>query len=204
VREKRTYRWLGWCLRGCFVAALVAILGSAARADEWAFDAYVGPNFPNDDAGGGEATAGGRIGYWYSLADEVDLGFYVDSGAVLAESGRTDLTMVPTSFLFMARVPLLRTDEIPAGRLQPYTGVGPSVVWSRAERDAQSDTSVDAGVDVRVGAFWMFFESFGVFSEYRFTYAKPDYDGFFPASQKFEFDGDLPIHHLLFGAAFRF
>jgi opacity protein-like surface antigen len=204
VGGKRTQRWLDGCFLGCLIAILVALHGSAARADEWAMDLYVGPNWPVGNPDGGEATLGGRIGYWYSLIDELDVAFYVDSGAALAEDHGVDLTTVPTSFLFMARVPLLRTDEVPAGRLQPYIGVGPSVVWSQVEKDAQDHSSTDPGLDVRGGIAWMFFQSFGVFTEYRFTYTTTQFGTFDPGNQTTDFDGTLDINHLLFGAAFRF
>jgi opacity protein-like surface antigen len=204
VRGRRTVRWLDGCFLGCLIVTLVALHGSAARADEWALDVYVGPNWPVGNPDDGEVTLGGRIGYWYSLADPLDIGFFVDSGTALAEDHDVDLTTVPTSFLFMARVPLLRTHEIPAGQLQPYVGVGPSVVWSQVETDAQTNSSTDAGLDVRGGVAWMLFQSFGVFSEYRFTYSDPDFGDFDPGNVKVEFDGDLEINHLLFGAAFRF
>lgn len=198
----RRHPWVGLGLLACFAVALVAISVPAASAGEWALDIYVGPNFPSTDAGDGEATVGGRLGRWFTPIDYVDFGVFADSGAVLAEDHKVDLVAVPTTLLFLARVPLLRSPPFPEGRLQPYLGAGPSVVWSRVDHDVDHDDTTNAGADVRAGAAWMLWRLFGVFAEYRYTYFDPKYgdlDG-----RKVTFSNDLSIHHLLFGATFRF
>src|SRR4030042_1596756 len=53
--------------------------------------------------------------------------------------------VVPISVLLMVRAPLNVTQEFPNGRFQPYLGIGPSLVYSRAKSGGASDTSFDVG-----------------------------------------------------------
>ena len=162
MRNDKPYRRLGILL--C-ILTLTATLASTATAFELGLDAYGGQNFPNGSTGDGEGTVGGRLGAWFTLLDFMDAGFYVDSGAAFANRDDVDLLVVPTSFLFMARFPFLRSQAFPEGQLQPYVGVGPSVVWSEVDFDVDKKDSTNAGADVRGGVSWMIFRPFGVFAE---------------------------------------
>lgn len=78
--------------------------------------------------------------------------------------------------LFMFRVPLFKSGEVPAGRIQPYAGIGPSLFFAQASLDspAQGINGVDTfeaaiGFDARAGLAWQVHSNFKMFAEYRFT-----------------------------------
>jgi hypothetical protein len=91
-------------------------------------------------------------------------------------SGGAKDDVVPSSLLLMLRTPLLAGREFPRGRLQPYVGIGPSLVYSRSEVGSSSDTSLDVGFDFRLGLTWILNRTVGVFGEHRFSYVRPDYE----------------------------
>ena len=76
-----------------------------------------------------------------------------------AEAHHVWFRIVPVSLLVMLRVPLLVTDEIPGGRLQP---------------NKVAVRSVEAGFDAHLGLLWQLHRHFGVFAEYRFTHLPMD------------------------------
>jgi opacity protein-like surface antigen len=112
----------------------------------------------------------------------------------------------------MLRLPLLTTDDIPRGRLQPYLGVGPAIAYYDTTVDFRPELprklrfdSVELGLDVRAGLAWQFHPRVGVFTEYRFTYLPIDIDedsDFGPIEERV--DAKLNTHHILMGVAIRF
>ena len=98
-----------------------------------------------------------------------------------AEANHVRFRIVPVSLLVMLRVPLLVTDEIPGGRLQPYIGIGPSFFYRDSTGDFRPENpkkvavrSVEAGFDAHLGLLWQLHRHFGVFAEYRFTHLPMD------------------------------
>ena len=93
--------------------------------------------------------------------------------------GPADLYVVPASFLLMGRLPLLRSDEFPLGQIQPYVGVGPSLVVSHIDIPYPGsnfkDLEADLGIDARGGVAMLLDHHFGVFAEYRALHFEPDY-----------------------------
>lgn len=93
------------------------------------------------------------------------------------------VSVVPISALLLFRAPLVRSPEHPNGRAQPYLAIGPSLVLSTgklAEGQAalgtarvDSDTSVDPGLDARVGIRLIASSWISVILEYRATYFTP-------------------------------
>jgi outer membrane protein with beta-barrel domain len=160
------------------------------------------------------ATFGGRAGYWFERAPWVgvagDLSFFEAKGR------DARFTIVPLSFLLMLRLPLLTTEDIPKGRLQPYVGVGPSVFHQDASVDFRPQVgkkveigSTAVGLDARVGLAWQVHRRVALFTEYRFTYLPISTDDesetfgiVSPAIERL--DATLNTHHLLVGVSFRF
>ena len=98
-----------------------------------------------------------RGGYWFDSVSWV--GVAGDVSFFEAEAHHVRFRIVPVSLLVMLRVPLLVTDEIPGGRLQP---------------NKVAVRSVEAGFDAHLGLLWQFHRHFGVFAEYRFTHLPMD------------------------------
>ena len=128
-------------------------------------------------------TGGGRLGWWTESVSW--LGFALDVSHLRPEedggAGKDlETRLVPASVLFMARYPLLASDEAPNGVLQPYLGLGPSFVFSQARFDVGNarfeDRQYDLGFDGRAGLSVLFGEHVGLFAEYRLLYFRADYD----------------------------
>lgn len=220
----------------CLAAALFAaasLTPPTARA-EWAIDAYLGPNFPeNDDTGrrntadfDGNITSGARIGYYVPVVRHFDVGLLLDVSGVFQDIdgfkrtgtqpgggtfdldlGDIDFNFVPISPLVLLRVPLGYTSEFVHGRYQLYGGGGPSLVWSEVNGSIIDDQSLDFGVDIRGGFNFMIVPFWGIFAEYRYTYFEPDFnDDTTVQNLPFEFkaDVDSSTHHILFGTSLRF
>jgi len=94
-----------------------------------------------------------------------------------------EVTTIPISALLMFRAPLVRTPEHPNGRAQPYLAIGPSLVLSTGKlatglaalgtARVDSDTSVDPGLDARIGIRLVASDWISVILEYRATYFTP-------------------------------
>jgi hypothetical protein len=94
-----------------------------------------------------------------------------------------EVTTIPISALLMFRAPLVKSPEHPNGRAQPYLAIGPSLVLSTAKlatgsaalgtARVESDTSVDPGLDARVGMRLVASDWISVILEYRATYFTP-------------------------------
>jgi len=225
----------------CLAAALLVastLTAPAARA-EWAIDAYLGAPFPDSqDLGGGNhseidgnVTGGGRVGYFVSLLRHFDVGAFIDvsgvfqdiphfirtgtipgtSTTITFDAGDIDFNFIPITPLILARVPFGHTNEFTHGRYQFYGGAGPSLVWSEVNGGIIDDQSLDLGADVRAGFNFLIFPSWGVFTEYRFTYFEPDFNDDTTVSAsgnaarvEFKADVDSQTHYIMFGTGLRF
>ena len=110
------------------------------------------------------ATAAADLG---GIIDDLPIGVSPGiSGPVRLPDIELSATAV-ISFDVMLRRPLLRSPEFPHGRLQPYIGVGPALLFTDPEPD------VTVGVKVSGGLAWQFHPRFALFGEYRFTTSAP-------------------------------
>ena len=159
-------------------------------------------------------TFGMRAGYWFERVPW--LGLAGDVSFFEAEGRDVRFKIVPVSLLLMLRLPLLATEEIPKGRLQPYFGAGPSLFYQDASVDfrPQVDKKVSlsswgVGLDTRIGLAWQVHRRVALFTEYRFTYLPISMDnesdsfGLHAAATR-HVDATLNTHHLLAGISFRF
>jgi opacity protein-like surface antigen len=161
-------------------------------------------------------TFGYRFGYWLDFFHY--LGVAADLSYFQAESEKVDFSIVPLSILLMLRWPLLTSAEYPHGKIQPYLGGGPSLIYYDMTVDLRptvsekvSDWSFEDGWDFRAGLLWQFHRNFGIFGEYRYTHYKIKYKdetnewilGFEPRT-RLKVETTLDTHHFLTGIAFRF
>jgi len=110
------------------------------------------------------------------------------------------------------RFHLLKSEELPNGRIQPYVSAGPAIFitevsdstnFAPANQDAKhTSVGVKAGAGVHVQLPW----ALSVFGEYRFTHFTPEaqfQDTTFLVSQE-TLKTNLNTHHLVGGIAFHF
>ena len=85
---------------------------------------------------------------------------------------------VAWTFLFMAHYGLMPDSEVPAGRIHPYIGVGPAILWSGFESpvgDGRAD-AMNVALVVEPGIRWMALPNVSIDTSMRYRYAVPHYD----------------------------
>jgi len=201
------------------VMLAIVVLAPAAASAEWFVDAYLGPAVTTGSkleftlfnqeqkenlSGRSSPEFGLRFGRWL---DDFSLPWLGVAFDVSYFRPATDVQTVPLSLLLMARYGFLKDDEVPAGRLQPYVGVGPGLFLSNANGTIGfhdvDETSKDVGFDFRAGLAFRFDRNWGAFTEYRFTHVSPSwtidvFGGKADASTTFN------THHVVLGVSYRF
>jgi opacity protein-like surface antigen len=176
-------------------------------------------------------TAGGRAGYWLDSLDwlgfGLDLFFFhakapsqsATSTITSSSSTLTSTTSVDWSLpvlgvgfdVLRLRAPLLRSEQFPHGRLQPFLSAGPAifVTWAgqvRVQPQGQQDTNVALGAKAGGGLTFLLTEKVGLFTEYRFTHftSKLSYQNNTsgPATETYKTSFDS--HHIIAGLSFSF
>lgn len=162
-----------------------------------------------------DITLGFRLGFWLENSPNIGLAF--DVSYFKADAENAEFTIIPLSFLLMARMPFLSSEEFPNGRMLPYLAIGPSVMNYDFEVDLSSvdgrkvdGESVDFGLDLRGGLLWKVTDKIAIFTEYRYTHLNVDYDSddeyfyTWPPAHKAEVETDIDTHHVLVGMSFRY
>ena len=83
------------------------------------------------------------------------------------------------TFLFMAHYGFMPDSEVPSGRINPYIGVGPAIVWSGFESPFGGGGGVNAmnvALVVEPGIRWVAFPNVSIDTALRYRYAVPSYD----------------------------
>jgi len=85
---------------------------------------------------------------------------------------------VAWTFLFMAHYGFLRDSEVPSGRINPYIGVGPAILWSGIENPVSNGTAnaINVALVVEPGIRWMALPNVSIDTAMRYRYAAPSYD----------------------------
>lgn len=191
---------------------------------------FLGNKFTGEDVDfDTSGSFGGRLGHWFEVLPY--LGFAIDVSHFRPDIGAQfvtvcssfscfidpnlhfDLAVTAVSFDAMVRWPLLRSNEYPKGRLQPYLTVGPAIFIARGKDlfttggpVTKSDTDTSVGPKVGAGLAWQFYRNVAFFGEYRFTHFNPDLsarDVFF-VNFKDEVKTQVNTHHLVLGVSVRF
>jgi hypothetical protein len=186
---------------------------SQSEADAAKIERPVSFNLPepaNRDADYGSALAAdGRVGMWFNEWG----GIALDGPFFQADGYGLNNTVVSTTPLLLLRLQLLKSGNVPKGRLQPYLGIGPGIFLTeqkanfRRELDSKIDTGhMAVGVDLRAGMRWQLSSKLGVFGEYRMTHYKTDVsDNNKAASVISEHGkGSLTTNHIMGGLTFTF
>jgi hypothetical protein len=103
------------------------------------------------------------------------------------------------TFLFMAHYGFLRDSEVPSGRINPYIGVGPAILWSGFESPVGNGRAdaMNVALIVEPGIRWMCLPNVSIDTAMRYRYAVPSYDlGYIPGV------GDLTLSPTLHQFAF--
>jgi hypothetical protein len=85
---------------------------------------------------------------------------------------------VAWTFLFMAHYGFLPDSEVPAGRIHPYIGVGPAILWSGFENPVGTGgaNSMNVALVVEPGIRWMCLPNVSIDTAMRYRYASPSHD----------------------------
>jgi hypothetical protein len=113
----------------------------------------------------------------------------------LTPNSRLNGYEVAWTFLFMAHYGFMPDSEVPSGRINPYIGVGPALVWSGADftvpgvrGNATYNTNfgtsaMNVALVVEPGIRWVAFKNVSIDTAFRYRYSVPSWsDG--PATLK--------------------
>lgn len=177
-----------WLLTLSLLFPLLALASPASA--EWFLDGYVGASLTHrgditfeafdtelerDAEYRSSAVFGVRIGKWLDglpwLGLAADFSYFRPSA---------DIQVFPLTALVMARYGFLPDEEFKEGRLHVYAGLGGGLFISNVDgfigRLDSSDTSVDFGLDTRLGVSYRVESNWAIFAEYRFTHVSPSFD----------------------------
>jgi hypothetical protein len=206
------------------VLGFLIVLPTQARA-EWFGDFYLGEAFTEEGevnspafvtsitkGFGSSLIIGLRIGKW--LENTPWLGFAMDYSIFNANISHRDIFISPISFLAMVRMQWLKSTEFPRGRLQPYFGAGPALFyseinsfspfpWGPINKVDDPYTSIDLGLDLRVGLAWSITNNLTLFGEYRLSTFESEFEeNIYLTGENME--AKLTTHHGLAGISYRF
>jgi hypothetical protein len=80
------------------------------------------------------------------------------------------------TFMLMAHYGFLGDSEVPSGRINPYVGVGPAVLWTAIKQAGGTGSSTNVALVVEPGIRWMCLKNVSVDTAVRWRYAVPSYD----------------------------
>jgi len=212
-------------LAALLLAAAVAAPLQGARAEPFV-DLLLGVSWTPDseldrstamssmtlDASWDESIAVGvRGGYWFEgplrwLGVAGEIGYFQPETKLMGADLQYDVvTFTP---LLMARLPLLTSEQWPAGRLQPYAAIGAAGFLAELNADdaiaSEPESDFDVGADVRGGVAFPLRSWLTFFVEYRFTYFSVNQFVSPISGAGTEIGTDLRTHHLDAGFGFRF
>jgi opacity protein-like surface antigen len=111
-------------------------------------------------------------------------------GSFFSPNSRLNGYEVALTFLFMAHYGFLPDSEVPAGRIHPYIGVGPAIVWTGVEGTLPAivprgnatyssnygDNAMNVALVVEPGVRFMAFKNVSVDVAMRYRYSAPSWD----------------------------
>jgi opacity protein-like surface antigen len=112
-------------------------------------------------------------------------------GSLLPGGSRLEGSALAWTWMLMAHYGFLPDSEIPTGRVNPYVGVGPAIVWTtidagsisvgpyppgRQFRGIGGGTATNIALVAEAGIRWVCFKQVSVDTAYRFRYLEPSWD----------------------------
>jgi opacity protein-like surface antigen len=200
------------------LSVLLLLLAPASTASaEWFLDGYVGASLTHkhdftfeafdaelerDAEYRSSAIFGVRGGKWLDglpwLGLALDVSYFRPSA---------DIQVFPMTALVLARYGFLPDDEFKEGRLHVYGGLGGGIFITNLDgfigRFEGSDTSLDFGLDTRLGVSYRVESNWAIFAEYRFTHVSPSLD-INAFNTETSADTTFNTSHFLLGLSYRF
>jgi opacity protein-like surface antigen len=115
--------------------------------------------------------------------------------AVLPGGSRLEGSALAWTWMLMAHYGFMPDSEVPTGRINPYVGVGPAIVWTTIDggsigfgpvpatgvaggtfHSIGSSTSTNIALVAEAGIRWMAFKNVSVDTAYRFRWLEPSFD----------------------------
>lgn len=125
-------------------------------------------------------------------------------------TGSFDVSTTAISLDLMLRLPLLRSEAAPQGRVQPYVAAGAPLFittvtprHTRNFRNHDDDTDVSVGYKFAGGVAVQVFSNLSLFTEYRFTHVSPELELRDASNRRTTLRTDLDTHSALFGLSAR-
>jgi len=108
---------------------------------------------------------------------------------VLSPGSRLNGYEVAWTFLFMAHYGFMKDSEVPSGRINPYIGVGPAIVWTgiegtfpyrfsvgeKVKSSNFGDSAMNVGLVVEPGIRWVCFKNISFDTAMRYRYSVPSW-----------------------------
>jgi opacity protein-like surface antigen len=173
-------------------------------APRWGYPPLTFPAFTADNISiDPSVIVGGKFGYWFSregalranypglmkyLGLELDISYHPlnwgRQGVVISPIGypmqiKNDGFMVTAAFLVMGRYGFLPDKEVPFGRLQPYLGIGPTIVFTKTDLNIGPDyqsSEGDFGFMVETGLRYMLWKNVSINAECKYRYLQAHVD----------------------------
>jgi len=212
-------------------ADLYAGLSFTQKSDLKLNDQGIGPGTFEDVEFDRSLAWGGRAGRFFDTVPFLGLGldffryspylgpqsvqlhgcFYPGGcGSGRGGTGSFDVETTAVSVDLMLRLPLLKSEDAPQGRVQPYLAAGPPLFMTtitprhtRSFRNHESDTDFSFGYKLAGGVAVQVFKNLALFGEYRFTHVSPEMELRDASDRKTTLRVDLDTHSALFGVSAR-
>jgi hypothetical protein len=88
---------------------------------------------------------------------------------------RVDGYCLAWTFLFMAHYGFMPDSEVPSGRINPYLGVGPAIVWSGFDLGGGTVNATNVALVVEPGIRWVAMKNVSIDTAFRWRYCAPSY-----------------------------
>lgn len=125
-------------------------------------------------------------------------------------TGSFEVSTTAISLDLMLRLPLLRSEAAPQGRIQPYIAAGPPLFittvtprHTRNFRNHDDDTDFSVGYKLAGGVAVQVFRNLALFGEYRFTHVSPEVELRDASNRRTTLRTELDTHSALFGLSAR-